>query len=148
MDRYSVDKVNRRADFVQYMYLNTVRFPMEFECFVLPIAAYDREGKIVRANKYFRELAGISEDDVQEGRINFYECLNHENAGLVEAALGVFENTKKVVRDVGLLLRPNEKTDDYQLSRYPNAIFFPMTYKQGDVECGAVLLDWGETDDE
>jgi len=41
-------------------------------------------------------------------------------------------------------LRRSEKIDDYQLSCYPHAIFFPMTYKLGGVEYGAVLLDWKE----
>ena len=145
MDKYSVDKVERRTDYVQYIYKNTEAYPTTFEGFAFPIAIYSRVGTIVGANKIFREIIGITQDDIQKGSGNIFDVLNAE---LTETAQSVFYNVKKVIQDKTPLIRKNGKTDNYRIEQFPNAIFFPMSYKRGSVECGAILLDWiEETDD-
>ena len=141
MNKYSAVVVRKRIEYIRYIFKSTEEFPTAFENFAFPVAAYDKGGTIVGANKAFRELALISEDDICHEKANVLECFCCENAGLAEAAHAAFENTEKICPDLGCSLHTRAASGDYLLAMFPNAIFFPMSYDHGAVRYGAVLLD-------
>ena len=72
MNKYQADRIHERLDHIRYYYTHTETCPRTFETWSFPIAAYDREGVIHRANKMFREFAGISGDDIRCGVTRWY----------------------------------------------------------------------------
>ena len=148
MDRYNAESVHKRVDYVQYIYKNTNLFPTNFESFVYPIAVYDRNGIIVRANRLFRRLADISADDIQHEKANIFDCLNNDNVVLMEAAHNAFDGNEKVYQNIDCALYTKSITAEKQLSNFPNAIFFPMYFDREGVRLSAVLLDENKTDEE
>ena len=149
MGQYSTESVQKRTMFVRYLYKNT-QYPTQFERFELPIAAYGRDGVIVEANKYFREISGITEDDLQQGAKNIFDYLNRESHVLIEAAYHVFNGGgEKAYEDVGRVICAEPGTIAYfQLGRLPNAIFFPLSVDKDGVKLGAVLLDEKRADND
>ena len=142
MNRYNADSVHRRVDYTRYIYRNTDIYPTAFESLSYPIAAYGRDGIIAGANKYFRDVAGITADEVQNGSVNFFDCLIENNALLLEAAHNAFNGEEKLYEDIGPALHAEPGTAVYlQLADFPNAIFFPMAYDREGVRLAAVLLD-------
>ena len=132
--------LNKREEFIQYMYLNTDMFPTSFEDCMDPVATYGRNGKIYRATKIFRELAEITQDDIRSKKVNIFELLNNENKGLIEAAHSVFDDKGITVKDLVRPLRVNSNVAIAYSSKYTEAVFFPMTHSGDTVEYGAVLL--------
>jgi len=125
------------------------KYPTAFDWFTFPIAVYDREGKIVGANKMFRRLAGIKPEDIQLGAAHFFACLADENAVLLEAARNAFDGKERVYQGIGRALRSEPgTTEEYQLNHYPNVIFFPMAVDREGVSQAAVLLDEEKTDND
>jgi hypothetical protein len=117
----------------------------DFENFGQPIAGYEEDGKIILATKTFRELAEITQEDIRKGRVNILDCLNDENEGISETALAIFGNFERTVKDIVRPLRKksNDSGIEYLLSKYKNAVFFPLRwigYGFDDVDLGAILL--------
>jgi len=144
LNKYNADSVHKRVDYVQYTY------KYERSCFdglAFPIAVYDRDGIIAGANKIFREISGITEDDIRLGKVNFFDCLNDKNAVFIEAAHNAFSGGEKVYQNISPALHTNGDIADYQITLFPNAIFFPMTYDRDGVKFAGVLLDENKVDD-
>ena len=132
--------MHTRIDYIQFIYEKSNESEI-FETFSFPIAAYDRNGIIAGANEIFREIVDISEGDIQSGNINIFDCIDKNNTILSEAAHNAFDGSEKVFRDIGCALKTKTRTGDFLLPRFPNAIFFPMTFERDGVKLGAVLLD-------
>ena len=145
MDKYNAESVHTRIDYVRYIYRNDL-YPKNFDSLPFPIAVYGGDGVIAGANKSFREIAGITADDISQGRANLFDCLNSDNAALVEAAHNAFDGKERVYQGIGHALRTKTKTAANVLSNYPNAIFFPIACDREGVIHGAVLLDCKETE--
>jgi len=122
------------------MYDHTDTHPLAYELFVLPIAAYDTDGKIVRADKKFRSFTGITEDDIKSGKANVFEYLNEENEGIVSAAKKAFNDEEVIVHDLVCPLCPATEGVRSEICRYKDAVFFPMTSEGENVPCSGVLL--------
>jgi len=136
------------VDYVQFIYTNADKHPDIFETLPLPIAAYGRDGVVAGANRIFRELVDITEDDIRLGKVNIHDCLNDNDAALTEAAHNAFDGSEKVYQNVGRALHTKSNFTDGLLSKFPNAIFFPMTFDREGVKLGAVLLDHKEDNSE
>jgi len=134
------EESSARIKYVRYIYENIEKYPTAFESFVFPIAIYDNAGTIIKATMLFNELAGITEDEINQRKVNISDCLNYGNAGLSEATHSVFNDTEKVLH--GLVRPLNSKTavTKSESAIYTGAVFFPMTYKGKHIEYGAVLL--------
>ena len=148
MNKYSPDRVHRRVDYIQYTYSNTQIHPRAFEISSFPVAVYDHDGKIAGANKIFRDVAGITEEDILNRKANIFDCINETNTILIEAAHGAFDGEEKVYLSISPALNTNGCIADYQITLYPNAIFFPMSYDGDGVRLAGVLLDEETTDDD
>jgi len=122
------------------MFDNTDRHPTAYELFVLPLAAYDNNGFLVRANKKFRSFTGITEDDIRNGSASLFDYLNKENTGIVGAAKKAFHDEEVVAQNLVCPLRPATEGVKSEISRYREAVFFPMTYDREFVSYGGVLL--------
>jgi len=121
--------------------------PENFENFTLPIAAYDRHGVIVGANRIFRSLTGITQDDMRSGAANLFDRLDETNDGLAQAAHNAFDGGESVCEGTGCPLRTHAgKAAEYQLSRHPNALLFPMARDRAGVRLAGILLDENKTD--
>ena len=85
-----------------------------FETVKEPIAVFDNKGKIVRASKLFRKLAGMTENDVTKGGANIYNCLNNdENAGLTEAVESfLLHDSEKKIDNLVFPLLTNNWSDE------------------------------------
>ena len=147
VDRYNPDSVHKRVDYVQYIYKNSMH-PNNFENLSFPIAAYDHAGKITGANSMFREIAGITEDDIEIEKANIFDCLNDKNAVLIEAAHNAFDGEEKVYENISPALHTKGDIAGYKISLFPNAIFFPMTLDRAGVKLAGILLDKNKADDD
>ena len=146
MGQYSADSVHKRIDFAQYTFK---QYPSSFDDIQFPIVVYSRDGVIAGANRYFRNIAEVTVEDIQLNKLNIFDYLDDKNAVLIDAAHNAFDGEEKVYEDIGCALRAEPGTVKYlQLADYPNAIFFPMAYDRGAVRLGAVLLDMKETDND
>ena len=126
--------VHKRAEYVRYIFNHTESYPDNFDKFICPVAVFDRGGTIRGANRSFREITGITGDDIRFKKINIYDYLNDKNAGLAEAAHSAFESGGKTVyTDTGPILRIKEYNN-------LDAVFFPMNYDRDKVKLVAVLL--------
>jgi len=141
---YKLESVRKRIGFIQFIYQQTATFPNNFENFSFPVAVYNRAGVVMGANKYFRTIAGISQEDVSLGKANIFKLLNDKGNGLVVAADAVFGGKEKICEDVCPALRTYGAVAAHQVGFFPNAIFFPMTTDRGSVKLAAVLLDKSE----
>jgi len=115
---------------------------------MFPIVIYSRDGTIAAANKDFRYFTEITEDDIQIEKINLYDYLDDTNAGFVEAAHSAFDGNEYVYTgDKRLIHAEADSPEDYVLSKYPNAIFFPIARDDDGISLAGILLDKRETDD-
>ena len=137
MNRTELDGIQNRLDYARYVYKNAEGV---FEDFAQPIAAFDRDGRIIKATGLFRKLAGITEDEIRQGGASIFNCLNNKNAGLLEAAQNVFGDGEKILTDLVRPLRVKSHTAEFQAAQYTRAAVFPFTYLSGDIEYGAVYL--------
>jgi hypothetical protein len=103
---------------------------------------------IAGANKIFRDVAGITKEDILNRKANIFDCINESNNILIEAAHGAFDGEEKVFLGISPALHTNGGIADYQITLYPNAIFFPMSYDGDGVRLAGVLLDEETTDDD
>jgi hypothetical protein len=131
--------IHRNAWIVQNAY-KTSR--INFETLPRPSAAYAPNGKIIRASKNFRELAGITEEDIEQDEKNIFDLLSGENAGVLEAARDVFCGTydEKLRLTPACPFRYKTEAAKIQSEKYVGAVFFPMIYEKADVG-GVMLLD-------
>jgi PAS domain-containing protein len=88
--KYRQERIHTRMGYVQYIYKNRDTYSA-FEDFSFPIVLYDRKGIIAAANKRFRDFTEIKEDDIRPGKINIFDYLDDENAGLLETAHNAFD---------------------------------------------------------
>ena len=140
MGQYSADSVHKRIDFAQYTFK---QYPSSFDDLQFPIVVYSRDGVIAGANRYFRNIAEITVDDIQLEKLNIFDYLDDKNVVLIEAAHNAFDGNEKVYEGTGDLLRAKPGTSVYhQLADFPNAIFFLMAY-----DLAGVLLDRKEIDE-
>jgi len=147
MNRVDADNIHDRVDYIRYLFDNTDKHPTAYELFVQPLAAYDSDGKLVKADKKFRSFTGITEDDIKSGRANIFDCLNKENKGIVSAAKKAFIGEEVIVQDLVCPLRPVTEGVKPEICRYHDAVFFPMTYDRECVPYSGVLLIDEETAD-
>ena len=140
MNRIDSYGIHDRVEYIRYMYDNTDKHPTAYELFVLPLAAYDENGVLLRADKKFRSFTGITEDDISNGRANIFDCLNKENKGILGAAKKAFDDEEVVVRDLVCPLCPATEGVKSEICRYHDAVFFPMAYDREYVPCCGVLL--------
>ena len=129
--------VHTRVEHIRYIYQKS---HLAFETYMQPIAAYDRDGRIVRATSDFRALAGITGDDISKGSANIFDCLNGGNAGILEAVRDVFNDTEIIVPTNMHPLHFKTTVAEYQLSKFKYAVFFPMAYAEKSVRYGGVVL--------
>ena len=147
MNKYNPDSVHKRVDYIQYIYKNK-DYPNNFEYFILPIAIYDRTGIIAGANKKFRNLVRITEDNIQNGTVNIFDCLDDKQTRLVETVHNTFDGGERIYKGVGSLIKTEEENPGiYELSCYPNAIFFPIARDRDGISLAGILLDENKTDD-
>ena len=139
MSEINAHNVHIRVAYIQSVYRESDRV---FEMFMQPIAAYDKDGKIVKASRDFRKLSGITEEDIRTRSADIFDCLNNENAGITEAARSVFDEkyTEKIVNNLVCPLLPKTEVAKKLLDKFKSAVFFPMSHIEGSVEYGGVLL--------
>jgi len=143
LNKYFPDIIHRRVDYAQYTFRLA---PQAFDGLKFPIAVYGKDGIITGANKYFREVARITQDNIQNRTANLFNLLNNENALLTEAAHNAFDGKEKVYQGIGRALCSEPGTIEYlRLEDYPNAIFFPMAIECGGVTLAGILLDDNKT---
>ena len=113
-----------------------------FETVKEPIAVFDNKGKIVRASKLFRKLAGITGESISNGSANIYSCLNNdENAGLTEAVKSfLLHDAEKKIDNLVFPLLPKTEAIKEELADYKSALLFPLTYIREWMEYGGILL--------
>ena len=132
MPNYASYLVHLRVFIVQEVYAKKSEY---FEDFQSPVAAYDCDGIIARANKKFRDFLGIAKEDISNGKINFFDYLDKENTMVAGYAHNAFGGEEKVTLNYSRYIRAAQKID------FPNAIFFPMTRDGDDVKLAGILLD-------
>jgi hypothetical protein len=137
INKYSI---HDRVEYIQDMFVLSDRFPTAFECFVLPLAAYDAEGKMVRANKIFRRLTGITEDDISCGRANLFKYLNEKNKGIIGAAKKAFDDEEVILQDLIYPMCSAARGEEKELSLFKNAVFFPLAYDRECITYSGVLF--------
>ena len=140
MKKIDPDSIHDRVEYVKYMFENTDKHPTAFELFILPLAAYDESGVVVRADKKFRAFTGITEDEIKNGSVNIFDCLNKENKGLVSAAKKAFTGEEVIMQDLECPLYPVTQGVRSETCQYHDAVFCPMTYDREFVPYSAVLL--------
>ena len=129
-----------RIEHIRYVYEKSDNL---FENFMQPIAVYEPDGKIVLATSTFRELACITQDDIDKGCVNIFECMNGDNANVFEAARAAFKKGENIVPTPVRPLHCNINYIGLMLDDYTHAVFFPicyLDYGHEEVDCGAVLL--------
>ena len=147
MNKYHPDRVHKRVDYAQYIYKMRDTYSA-FESFIFPIVIYSRDGTIAAANKDFRYLTEIKEDDIQLKKVNIFDYLDDTNAGLIEAARNAFDGKENVyIYDRRLIHAEADSPEDYVSSKYPNAIFFPIARDEVGICLVGILLDKNTTDD-
>ena len=147
MYKYRPERVHTRVGYVRYIYRLRDTYSA-FESFMFPIVIYGRGGIIAAANSMFRDFTEIKKDDIQLEIINIFDYLDDKNAGLVEAARNVFDGKENVYRGDRRLIHAEADTpEDYLLSKYPNAIFFPIARDGDGISLAGILLDENKTDD-
>ena len=113
-----------------------------FETVKEPIAVFDNKGKIVRASKLFRKLAGMTEDDVTKGSANIYKCLNNDdNAGLTDAVERfLLHDSEKRIDNLVFPLLTKTEAMKAELAGYKAVLLFPLTYIREWMEYGGIML--------
>jgi len=146
LNRYNPESVHKRVDYIRFNYKNK-DFPNNFENFVYPIVLYDRSGIITDANKAFRFLTRITQDDILNGAVNIFYHLSANQKGLSETARNAYDGKEIVYIGSGCLIQiSDDNPNRYELSSHPNAIFFPMEQGVGNVKLVGMLLDENKTD--
>jgi hypothetical protein len=140
MSALSEKNLQQRVRHIRSMYECLDEFPNVFENFVFPVAIYDRDGKAIIANNCFRSLTIISNCDVKQGSANIFDCLNNEEAGIIEAARKAFDGNAEVVQNFVCPLIPDSEASKITLSLFKGAVFFPIAYLVGKIHYCAVLL--------
>ena len=141
MDSYNEINVSKRLDYIRYIYGNTDDYPTVFENFIFPIAVYRSDGRIEGANKFFREIAGLSAEDIRLEGVNIYNYLDGTCENLIDAAHLAFDGSERVYEDICHGLFTNNNISANMIKRYPNAIFFPVDFDDGEVRLAGVLFD-------
>ena len=142
--------IQNRIDHAQYMYEHTDEYPTVYESFIYPLAAYESDGKIVRANEKFRRLTGLTQEEITNGA-SIYDYLNNENKGLISAAKKAFHDREEIMQNLVCPLNPDTKVEKLELNRYKSAVFFPMVYNEENVAISGVYVipePIEETDDD
>ena len=140
MGNLDPNSVHDRVSYVRDIYNLSDKFPSAFERFVLPLAAYDESGMMVRANSKFRRLTGLKEDDIQNHSANIFDYLNSENKGIAGAARQAFHDEEVIMEDLVCPLCPCIEADKKEISKFKNAVFFPMARGHECIICGGVLF--------
>ena len=145
MDQYLPERVHTRVEYVHQTYMCRDTYKV-FENFTYPISVYDESGKITEANDIFRKLAGVNEDEIHSGKVNLFDLLNG-NTKLADAAHQAFDGKEEVCQNMCPILHTKDVIADYQITLFPNAIFFPMTCDHEHVLLAGMLLDENKKDD-
>jgi len=132
-------EASQRTDYLRFIYENREKHPTTFEN-MPPTAVYDRDGKIVKASVLFRDFTEITNDDIQDGKANIYDCVNTNNTGVMEAIQNLFNDNEILVSGLVNPLCVKSKPVIAGTKKFTKAVFFPISYLQNSVEYGAVLL--------
>ena len=133
--------IHDRVEYIRFIFINTGEHPTAYESFILPLAAYDSDGIMVRANQKFRRLTGITKDDIKNGRVNIFDYLNkEENKGIVGAARQAFHDEEVILQDLVCPVRPASEGTKPEMSLFKNAVFFPIIYDKEWITTSGVLL--------
>ncbi len=116
--------------------------PKQIDDLPFPIAFFERNGLLVKANRVLAQAACIAESDLAVGHINFLNRITTENDGVMNAAERVFKGETGIVRDlvapISMFVRDDclpDCNDDYQ-----TALFFPVSSNAEYITCGAIVL--------
>jgi len=55
------NSIHDRVEYVRDLFMFTDKHPTAYELFIFPLAAYDSDGIMIRANKRFRYFTGITD---------------------------------------------------------------------------------------
>ena len=145
--KYRHERIHTRMGYVKYLFTHEYNLSL-FDSFSFPIIVYDSDGIITAANMDFRNLTEIKEDDIQQKKVNIFDYIDKENDGLEEAVRMAFSGVPNVfISDTRIIRAETGTPEDYISSKYPIAIFYPMTYEQGSVKLVGILLDDNKTDE-
>ena len=140
------DGIFSRVEQTKYMYENIDKFPTALEKFLFPFSLFDRNGKVVIANRRFRNLTGITEDDINKSSANIFDYLNESIAEAVKKSFD--EDEDVIMQNRALPLRPHTTAAESALEQLQSAILFPMTYKDSEVQYVGYLLMFEKTADD
>jgi len=141
LNKYHPERIHKRVDYVQHLYWDNELYSL-FEGFIYAIAVYGRDGIIEAANRKFRDFTKIRGDEIQLKKINIFDYIDDTNVGLVEAAHNAFDGKESVyIGDKRLINAKADSPEDYLLSQFPNAIFFPMAHDRDGISLVGILLD-------
>jgi len=133
--------VHNHLDFIKFLFENPDKQPNGIDLMLNLIAVYDREGTVVKANERFRKITGITENAVENKKINIFECMNTENKGLAEAAKTALYNGTKYFEEVENPLYVKTNPFSCEIKSYTKAAFFPITHNRDrSVEYGAAVF--------
>jgi len=105
-----------------------------------PIAVYSKDGTIIMAEKKFRELAGITEEDITLKKANLFDCLNSENEKILAGAREVFNGIRLSENYPVNPLRVMPEAAYGKSLEFVSVTFFPVSYAQNEVEYSAFYL--------
>ena len=109
---------------------------------------YDREGNIAGVNNQFRELTGITEDEIKNGTTSVFDYLRKENTKIPEFMLDAFGGQLRACRGIGECITvKEEKRKTYHPKKYYFAIFFPMSYDD-DIPLAGIMIDENDADND
>ena len=145
LNKYLPERITVRAGHIQNMYH---RHLSALENFMFPVIIYKRDGTIMAANYFLRVLAKFNEEDIQLEKLNMFDYWE-EQPGLAKTARDALDGRESVYRGKGCLIKTNENNPDiFQLSRYENAMFFPISHDNGAYTLFGALLDTSITRDD
>lgn len=140
MNRAYSGNIIDRVEYIRYLYDHTDEHPSAFDHFVLPLAVYDENGFLVRANKKFRSFTGITDDDIKNGCACIYDYLNKDNEGIISEAKKAFNGEEVVLQKLECPLCPASDGVKSEICHYHDAVFFPMIFEREFVSCSGVLF--------
>ena len=141
--KYNSLNVSIRMFVIQNSYADT----KNLETVLSAIAVFNREGVISGVNNQFRDLTGISEDEIESGAANIFDYLRKENTRFTEFISDAFSGKYTVCDKMGNLITvKEEKREKFEPTQYTYAIFYPMS-KSDDIKLAGIMIDKNEPDD-
>jgi hypothetical protein len=127
---------------IYYTHFAGLFYPGGFLGYPRSVAAYDRDGTVVQATKLFCEIAGIKWEDICCRKVNIFNILNGENAGLPEIMRNVFNDIETTLPDMAYPFHIKTDAGKSKAALYMEISVFPISYEVNneDVRHGGILL--------